>query len=114
MDYKHTRKVLGIGIICFAVAICFFTFPRNTSLSGRWEPVEGRKPSIGYLEFFKDGTYVSGHSNYEGNYSVDGKRIRLQGVLVDSLTYTYKIKEDKLTLFYSDGDEYCVFEKVAN
>jgi len=87
------------------VAVCLFAGCSKTpqeELAGRWE-VEG-KGKFDYLEFFEDGTYVSDESNYEGDYSISGDRIKLEGVLVDSKTYTYEVSGDKLTLYNNDGE----------
>lgn len=112
---KKSVKIVWSVIMAFLVlwvCISIFIESRPENLSGRWEPIEGYSCQLEYLEFFKNGTYVSGHSNYEGKYSVDGDRLMLQGILVDSRVYTYEINGNELTLYRSDGDVYCIFEKI--
>lgn len=112
--YKQGRKIFWVGIIVLILLAIFIAMPRKASLQGRWEPIEGHSCQLEFLEFFKNGTYVSGHSNYEGRYSAEGNRLMLQGVLVDSRIYTYEINGNEMTLYKSDGDIYCIFEKVTD
>lgn len=70
------------------------------SLSGRYEGEKGS--AFSYLEFFSDGKYTSSHSNYEGNYSIDGNRIRLEGILVDSKIFYFKTSGNTLELSYDE------------
>ena len=52
---------------------------------------------------FSDGTYTSSKANYQGGYSVDGNRIKLDGYIAPDRTYTFKLSGNKLTLYYDDG-----------
>ena len=63
------------------------------------------------LEFFSDGTYTSNTANYAGTYSIDEDRIKLNGILVEPLTYTFEVDEDSLT-FYEDGEVVDEYKKV--
>ena len=56
------------------------------------------------LDFFNDSTYVSNQTNYSGTYSVSGDRILLEGILVETLTYTFTIDGDILTLFAGENN----------
>lgn len=85
----------------------------KSALVGHWER-ENSHGTLNEFDFFSNGMYTSDHSNYEGQYSVDGDRLMLQGVMVDSLTYTFKINGKKMTLYYTDGDrgEMATYEKT--
>ncbi len=98
-------KVLSVILSCILIiglfAACGNKNPK--SLSGRYVGEENAQFS--YLEFFSDGKYTSSHSNYEGNYSIDGNRIRLEGVLVDSRIYYFRVKGKTLELSYDEDFE---------
>lgn len=83
----------------------------TSSIVGRWNKTEGS--GFSYLEFFSDGTYTSSHVNYEGNYSIDGDRLKLSGILVEAKTYTFEIKGDTLSLYTSSESDSptAVYEK---
>ena len=108
---KSISAILLIIALCLT-ALCACGSPQK-ALSGRWESTNG---SIGFntLEFFEDGTYTSSHANYNGSYSVDGDRIKLNGVLASPMTFTYKLDGDTLTLYYVGGskDQAGVYERV--
>jgi len=107
------KKLVIIFLIIGIVALTACGGNSKSNLSGRWELSEDSSSAFEYLEFFSDGTYTSDRSNYEGSYSVDGNRLRLQGILVDSLTYTFEVNKGKLTLFNDEGEIYCTFDKVS-
>lgn len=75
------------------------------SLSGKYIGEKGS--SFSSIEFFADGKYTSSHSNYEGNYSIDGNRIRLEGILVDSKIYYFRTNKNTLELSYDEDFESC-------
>ena len=81
----------------------------SDSIVGQWiipDEIEnaGSTTQLVYLEFFSDGTYASNRSNYSGNYSIDGDRIKLEGILVDPLVATFELEDNNLTFYYDDGD----------
>lgn len=100
-------KIMLIAIVCIVIgagAVGAFSFFGNIGSSGndilgRWEGVDEdiRRP-FDKLEFFSDNTYDSDDSNYFGAYSIDGDRIRLEGVLVSPLDCTFTVKKDVLTI----------------
>ncbi len=106
------RKCL---IICMTIilVVCIFAgcgIGTPKSLSGRY--VGEGSTSFDYIEFFSDGNYTSSHSNYEGDYSIDGNRIRLEGILVDSRIYYFRASGDTLELSYDEDFENCdVYKK---
>ncbi|MGN0244236.1 MAG: hypothetical protein ACI4CT_09280 [Lachnospiraceae bacterium] len=107
------KKILVcLVLLCIGCSFVACGKTVESKLSGRWVLAEDSSSFLSEIEFFSDGTYVSSHSNYEGNYSVDGDRIRLQGILVDTKTFTFKIKGDTLTFYDGEGEEYCVYERV--
>lgn len=71
------------------------------SLSGRYYE-ESDSCDFDYIEFFSDGKYTSSHPTYEDDYSIDGNRIRPEGILVDSRIYYFKVKGDTLELSYDE------------
>lgn len=93
---------LVIGILSCVMIILMLTACRGTpkSLSGKYVGEDGAKFS--YIEFFSDGKYTSSDSNYEGRYSIDGNRIRLEGILVDSKLYYFKVNGKTLELSYDE------------
>lgn len=101
--------------ICFVVLLISSIFAGcgktpQQELAGYWEKTEGK--GFSYIEFFEDGKYVSSHTNYEGDFSISGDRIRLEGILVDSKTYTYSVSGNMLTFYDNDGDVYAEYEKT--
>lgn len=81
-------------------------------LSGKWEIDEDYHAYLSRLEFFDDGKYTSDDSNYEGDFSVDDDRLYLEGILVDSKTYTFEVDGDKLTLYTNSGRVEAVYNRV--
>ncbi len=109
---KTPLKIIGI-IIAIVISL-YFVAPyisemMPTKLSGRWEKISGK--GFEYIEFFDNETYKSSHSNYEGYYSINGDRILLQGVLMESITFTFECKGKTLTFFNDEGEIYSVFKK---
>ena len=52
------------------------------------------------FEFFSDSTYSSDKDNYFGkDYTIEDGRIRLGGVLMSDLVYSYKLDGDTLILY---------------
>ena len=121
------KKIIKIVVaICISVIVVVFTnlpervseifetFETKSSVSnivGRWERDEGK--GIQKLEFFSDGTYTSDHPNYNGNYSIDGKRLKLSGILVDPMVFSFDAKGNMLTLT-SDNGEIRYYTKINN
>lgn len=98
---KKRKLIIGIVscILLFGILSgCGGKAPK--ALSGRY--IGQDKTRFSSLEFFSDGKYTSSHSNYEGNYSIDGNRIRLEGVLVDSVIYYFKASGNTLELSYDE------------
>ena len=84
---------------------------------GQWivpgeEDNAGTTSELVALEFFSDGTYTSNRSNYSGGYSIDGDRIKLDGVLAEPLTFTFELNEDTLTFYYDDGEVIYEYQRV--
>lgn len=100
---KHKSFIIGILSCILIVSMLCGCSSTPKSLSGRYEKVDGGEFS--YIEFFSDGKYTSSHPNYEGNYSIDGNRIRLEGVLVDSRIYYFRVNGDTLEFSYSEDFE---------
>ena len=92
------KSSLIICAICCIVFVLVLGGCSSTpkSLSGRY--VSEGHTNFSYIEFFSDGKYTSSSSNYEGDYSIDGNRIRLEGILVDSKLYYFKAKGNTLEL----------------
>ncbi len=109
---KNTKRslvlLLVFVILSAIISGCGSNAPK--SLSGRYVS-EGSTP-FSYIEFFSDGKYTSSHSNYEGNYSIDGNRIRLEGILVDSKIYYFRVHGNTLEMDYDeDFDDPDVYVK---
>ena len=83
---------------------------KSVTITGQWKDLNNRN-GIYELEFFSDGTYKSNQSNYAGTYSADGNRLRLDGILMEDLIYTFQIDGDTLTL-YDDKDKGRKYTKV--
>ncbi len=111
---KTPLKIIGI---CFVVVIIlYFVMPSvlemfPARLTGRWELKEDSS-GFEYIEFFSNGSYVSSHSNYEGDYQVDGKRILLEGDLMEDIVFTFRIKGKTLNFYNDEGELFSVFQKV--
>lgn len=105
---KKIKVLAIIGAIMLLLSSCGSS---ASKLVGQWESDRGQ---ISELEFFSDGTYTSDDPNHSGNYSVDGDRIRLQGILMSDLTYTFEINGNTLTFYKNSDDEnpYAEYTKV--
>lgn len=77
--------------------------PVNNIL-GQWELVNDVFAPFNELELFSDNTYASNDSNYNGEYSVNGDRIRFGGILVYPMDCTYKVDKNTLVITYDDDD----------
>jgi len=101
------RNSFIISIVCcilFIVILSGCSNNTSNSLSGKY--VGEGNTDFNYIEFFSDGKYTSSSSNYEGDYSIDGNRIRLEGILVNSRTYYFKVSGDTLILSSDESFEY--------
>ena len=111
MKRKTTMLVVFIVIIS---TVFIFTACENGSskLVGRWilQNAEDISTPFDELEFFSDSTYSSDDSNYNGKYSVDGNRIKFDGILVEPITCSFSLSGKTLTLTYED--ETWEFNKV--
>lgn len=98
--FKVLSVVLTIALLSTFIVAC----SKSSSLVGTWKKVDTKAGSNGFtkFEFFSDGTYSSNQVNYSGNYSVDGDRLKLSGILVETKTFTFEIEGDTLKL-YTDG-----------
>lgn len=110
MNTRFLRRlslvVAAILLICIALPGCKSA---EDQIVGYWKKVDGGP--FRYLEFFSDGTYDSSSANYEGSYSISGDRLKLTGILVESKTYSFEIKDDKL-YFYRGGSLYATYQRV--
>lgn len=108
---KSVKTILALTLLATLLISLAACGSNSSKLVGRWTKTEGR--GFSYLEFFSDGTYTSDKANYEGNYSIDGDRLKLSGILAEAKTYTFKIKGDILSLYASSENDspIMVFEK---
>ncbi len=106
---KKILAVLLIVVTVFSVSACGLL--SGSSIIGKWEAEEGEISGLDDLEFFEN-TYTSSSPNYAGNYSISGDRIQLQGILVRTLTYTFKVKGDTLTFYDNDGELLATYKRV--
>ena len=76
----------------------------SSKIVGQWERenTENVFAPFDELEFFSDNTYSSDDVNYNGNYSIDGSRIKFSGILVEPITCSFDISGKTLTLTYED------------
>lgn len=100
---KKIKLLLLTGVVASLLSAC-----GSSSIVGHWETADGERE----FEFFSDGTYTSEKANYAGSYSIDGNRIRLGGILMADLTYTFKVSGDTLILYHDDGDVYREYDRV--
>lgn len=91
------KKIISLLAAIFMVISITACGSSKSAIVGQW------KNGSFKMEFFSDGTYTSTDSNHFGSYSIDGDRIRLEGVLVEDWTYDFKIKGDTLTFYYDNG-----------
>lgn len=82
-----------------------------SSIIGRWESVENTW--MDELEFFSDGTYSSDKDNYFGSYTAENGRLRLGGVLMSDLVYSYDLDGDTLILYEDDDDDGIEYRRVG-
>ena len=98
--------ILLVTALCSCSSSSGYDAPKRLSGIYVGQDTEESYAEFDYLEFFSDGKYTSNRSNYEGNYSIDGNRIRLEGILVDSKTYYFRVKGDTLELCGNEDFEY--------
>lgn len=113
---KCLVSILSVVLLIVSLAGCSSKSPSDL-IVGQWEiPKEieniGTTSKLVQLEFFSDGTYTSNRSNYSGDYSIDGDRIKLNGVLAEPLTFTFGLEEDTLTFYNDDGEGIYEYQKV--
>lgn len=108
-EVKSRSILMLASMLLIAVVFCGCSSNGN-AIVGRWEKTEGS--GFDYLEFFSDGTYTSSHPNYAADYSIEGNRLRLTGVLMETKVYTFEIKSNVLNLLNDDGEIYASFEKA--
>lgn len=110
---KHKRRGKLIPIVVLCVVICAgaaaalafgFNLGSGNDLLGQWELATDVSAPFDELELFSDNTYASDDSNYNGQYSVDGERIRFEGILVSPIDCTYKVDKNTLVITYEDDD----------
>lgn len=100
---KTSKTVLVLTLVIAMLITLAACSSGGSNIVGRWTKTGGS--GFSYLEFFSDGTYTSDHPNYKSNYSIDGDRLKLSGVLVEDRTYTFKIEGDTLSLYYSSESD---------
>ena len=102
---KNLITILILTLLVLTVLLMPACGNKASSLVGQWEieNTEGTYAPFDTLEFFSDNTYASDFPNYNGNYSVDGDRIKLSGILVEPLTCSYRIKGKTLSLTHEDA-----------
>lgn len=108
------RILMPVIIICAVLiaVVLFFVLGSSNDLTGEWRIVDDSiSTPFDELEFFSDNTYVSDDANYDGSYSIDGDRIRFEGILVSPIVCTFDVSGNTLTLIY-DEDEIWEFERV--
>ncbi|MBR5565305.1 MAG: hypothetical protein IKW08_03965 [Roseburia sp.] len=106
-----TQKRLGLGLTMLLIIVSVFCGCQSMKgkIAGRWEKIEGS--GLSTLEFFSNGTYTSDSPNYSGSYSIDGNRIRLEGILVETKVYTFEVDGNSLSL-ENDSGTLGVYKKI--
>ena len=108
MNITLIRRLALLMVIILAVSLVLPACKSTEDMIvGYWENTEGGQ--FRYLEFFSDGSYTSSHVNYEGSYSIEGNRLKLTGILVESKTYSFEIKGNTLYLYNRSGDLLATF-----
>ena len=113
------KKILAFMLITFSIfsMVACGAISTHTAIVGRWQSEEGYIRGdygpLDDLEFFEDMTYTSDDSNYSGNYSISGDRLKLQGILASTRTYTFQVKGDTLTFYNDEGELVATYKKVA-
>lgn len=105
------KKRVGLVVVLMLLMVSAFCGCETTEdkITGRWEKTEGS--GLDYFEFFSDGTYVSSHPNYAGSYSIDGNRIRLEGILMETLVRTFELNGNTLSL-QSDSGSSAIYKRI--
>lgn len=108
--WKQALLTMFILVVVVLLIMLCFSGSSSKALVGRWEATDS-SAYFSYLEFFKDGTYGSDRVNYSGNYSVNGDRLRIDGILMPSVTFTFSVSGDRLKLS-TGGQEYDVYHRI--
>lgn len=107
---KRHGKLIPIAVLSFiicagaAAVVIGFNLNSDNELLGQWELAADVSAPFDELELFSDNTYASDDSNYNGQYSVDGERIRFEGILVSPIDCTYTVDKNTLVITYDDDD----------
>ena len=102
-----SKKMVVISVMTLVLSALMLSGCGGNSASklvGQWEreDVESISAPFDELEFFSDNTYSSDDPNYNGNYSIDGDRIKFTGILVEPITCSFEANNKNLTLTYED------------
>ncbi len=87
-------------LIAALLTLTIFTACGGSNLTGRWTSVDGDY----YIEFFSDGTYITDDANYSGDYSAENGRMKLSGILVPDLVFSYTKSGNTLKLTDESGE----------
>ena len=122
MPTKFFRRVSLLIIVLMLISLILPGCKRTEDMIiGRWEIVDAVGITAGswdvtylrHLEFFEDSTYISNHVNYSGSYSINSTRLKLTGILMPTLTYTFEIKGDMLYLYPSSStSSYIEYKRI--
>ena len=103
---KVKRKIVMLVTLIATILTLFLTACGNgaSKIIGQWERENTENVSAPFdeLEFFSDNSYSSDDANYNGNYSIDGSRIKFSGILVEPITCSFDVSGKTLTLTYED------------
>ena len=99
--YRKNNLNEKIKIVAvMAMITMLFTACGTSKIVGRWQSFDGSER----IEFFSDGTYTSDDVNYQGNYSVDGNRVKLEEILMPDMVREFKVSRDTLTIYDDSGN----------
>ena len=99
------KRILKISLCC-TILVVLLAGCGKSKLTGRWQEVPNEGWAFSEIEFFSDGTYDSDYANYCGNYSVEGNRLRISGIMVSDETFSFKVEDGILYLENSNGAIY--------
>lgn len=101
------RKIVATTLIVTILMVSILSACGGSDASkivGQWERQNTEEVSAPFdkLEFFSDYTYSSDDANYDGNYSIDGSRIKFSGILVSPITCSFDVSGKNLILTSED------------
>ena len=110
MKRDGVKKMLTIALAGAMLLLCSCGASPESKIVGQWVS-DGGKVFYNEIEFFDNGSYITQHVSWSGNYDISGNRIALNGkVYSEALSFEFE-DDDTLILINELGTEQ-IYKKV--